>query len=182
MGSAATLGLVMGGLSAASSLAGSVAQSRQQKAQAAAMSAQADMTRQQAAIEAQKGRIGAENTERQKSVLRRDFEELQGRNRSLLAAGNVDMTSGSALDVSLGNIRRFAQDMGENAYQKALKEWETAQNVRSLRYRADSHDARSSYLKRSAGNLGTSLLSATLSGMSAGLAGHAGAGRLLEIR
>jgi len=176
VGSAATIGLVMGGLAAGSSLLGSAQQQSQARAQAKAMSAQAAATRQQAELEAQKGRVEAENIDRQKSALRRDFEAAQGRNRSLLAAGNVDMTSGSALNVSIGNINRFADDIGENAYQKSLKEWETAQNVKALNYQADVYDAQSSYLKKSAGNLGTSLLTAGISGVTAGLGGYAMAG------
>ena len=36
------------------------------------------------------------------------FLQAQGRNRSRLTSGNVAITSGSALNVSLGNIDRFA--------------------------------------------------------------------------
>lgn len=169
MGSAAVLGLTMGALSAAGSLATS-------EAQASALRSQADAARQQAALTAEKGRIEAENFDRQKIALRREYEDTEGRNRSLLAAGNVDMSSGSALAASLGNIERFASDVGENAYQKALKEWETAQEVKNLAYQADMYDARGSYLKKSAGNLGASLLTAGLSGLSSGLGMYGMAG------
>ena len=145
MGASLTMmSLVAGGLSAVSSFVGAEQQRRQQKAQASALASQADMTRRQADIAKQKGRVEAENIDRQKSALRRDFEAMQGHNRSLLAAGNVDMGSGSALDVSLGNIDRFAGDMGENAYQRALKDWETSETVNALHYQADSYDAQSS--------------------------------------
>lgn len=169
MGSAAVLGLTMGALSAAGSLASSQAQAAQQKAQASAL-------RQQAALTAEKGRIESENFDRQKSALRREYEDIEGRNRSLLAAGNVDMSSGSALSTSLGNIERFASDVGENAYQKALKEWETAQDVKNLEYQANVYDAQGSFLKKSAGNLGSSLLTAGLSGLSSGLGMYGMAG------
>ena len=176
MGSAAALALTVGGLTAANSLANSQAQAARQRAQASAMQSQADATRQQAALTAEKGRIEAENFDRQKSELRREYEDIQGRNRSLLAAGNVDMSSGSARDVSLGNIERLAADVGENAYQKALKEWETAQDVKNLSYQAATLDAQGSYLKKSAGNLGTSLLTAGLSGLTPGLGMYGMAG------
>lgn len=176
MGSALTIGLAMGGLSTATSLLGAENARRQQLAQASAMRDQAAMTRQQAELAAQKGRLEAEDIDRRKSVLRREFENVQGRNRSLLAAGNVDMGSGSALDVSLGNMDNFAADWGENQYQKLLKEWETNQNVKSLNRQAEVYDAQGSHLKSSAGNLGTSLLTAGISGLISGLGGYSMAG------
>ena len=180
MGSAAALALTVGGLTAAGSLANAQTQAAQQRAQADALQAQSSAARQQAAIQRQKGEIEAQNYDRQRSQLRRQFEETQGRNRSLLAAGNVDMSSGSAQDVSLGNIERFAADVGENAYQKALKEWETAQEVKNLSYQAAALDAQGSYLKKSAGNLGTSLLTAGLSGLTSGLGTYTMAGGRLS--
>lgn len=176
MGAAMTIGLVAGGLAGASSLMDAERTRKQQKAQASAMSAQAKLTRNQAKVAEARGRVEAENIERQKSALRREFETLQGRNRVELGAGNVDMASGSALDVSLGNIGNFAADMGETAYQKALKEWESAQSVRNLNWQADQYDAQGSYLRRTAGNFGTSLLTAALSGVSTGLGAYSMAG------
>ena len=173
MGSAAVLGLTMGALSAAGSLASSGAQAAQQKAQAGAL-------RSQAALTAEKGRIEAENFDRQKSALRREYEDIQGRNRSLLAAGNVDMSSGSALSTSLGNVERFAADVGENAYQKALSLWSSEQQAKALDWQAHVYDAQGSYLKKSAGNLGTSLLTAGLSGLTSGLGTYTMAGGSLS--
>ena len=151
-------------LSAISTVMGSERQRAQQEAQAGAMEAQANVTRQQAELQQQKGDIEARNIERQKRQLRREFEAAQGHNRSLLAAGNVDMTSGSALDVSLGNIDRFAAEMGQNAYDVALKRWETAEQVKATKYQADVYDAQGSYLSSTAGSLGTSLLKGAIQG------------------
>ncbi len=151
-------------LSAASTVMSSEQQRIQQEAQADAMEAQANVTRQQAQLQQQKGDIEARNIERQKRQLRREFETAQGHNRSLLAAGNVDMTSGSALDVSLGNIDRFAAEMGQNAYDVALKKWETAEQVKATNYQADVYDAQGSYLSSTAGSLGTSLLKGAIQG------------------
>lgn len=176
MGSALTIGLAMGGLSAATSLLGAEQERNQRMSQASALENQALATRRQAELAAQKGRLEAEDIDRRKSVLRREFESVQGRNRSLLAAGNVDMGSGSALDVSLGNIGNFAQDWSENQYQKQLKEWETRQNLKSLNHQAEVYDAQGSYLRSSAGNLGTSLLTAGISGLISGLGGYSMAG------
>ena len=78
MGSALTIGLISGGLSALSTFGSSMAQGAQQRNQAAAMEAQAAQTRAQAQVEAQKGAIEAETIDRQKSRIRREFEELQG--------------------------------------------------------------------------------------------------------
>lgn len=169
MGSAATLALAVGGLTGVGSLAASQTRAAQQRMEADALRAQADVSRQQGEVEAQ-------NYDRQKSQLRREFTATQGKNRSLLAAGNVDMASGSALDVSLGNIDRFAADVGENAYQKALALWSAEQQARTLDAQADTYSARSSYLRRTAGNLGTSLLTAGLSGLTSGLGVYSMAG------
>lgn len=180
MGSAAALALTVGGLSAVGSLASSQTQAAQQRAQASALEAQASASRQQAEIQRQKGEIEAQNYDRQKSQLRRQFEDTQGQNRSLLAAGNVDMASGSARDVSLGNIERFAVDVGENAYQKALSLWGSEQQAKTLDFQANVYDAQSSYLNKTAGNLGTSLLTAGLSGLTSGLGVYSLAGGSLS--
>ena len=180
MGSAAVLGLTIGGLTAAGSLASSQAQAAQQKAQADALQAQSSAARQQADMQRRKGEIEAQEYDRQRSLLRRQFEETQGRNRSLLAAGNVDMSSGSALNVSMGNIERFASDVGENAYQKALSLWSSEQQAKNLDWQADIYNAQSSYLNKTAGNLGTSLLTAGLSGLTSGLGTYTMAGGSLS--
>lgn len=151
-------------MTAASTVMSSEQQRMQQQAQGEAYETQAALTRQQAQLQQQKGEIEARNIERQKRQLRRDFEAAQGHNRSLLAAGNVDMTSGSAMDVSLGNIQKFAADMQENAYNVALKQWETREQVKATNYQADVYDAQGSYLQNSAGSLGTSLLKGVLAG------------------
>ena len=180
MGSAAALALTVGGLTAAGSLANAQTQAAQQRAQADALQAKSSAARQQAAIQRQKGEIEAQNYDRQRSQLRRQFEETQGRNRSLLAAGNVDMSSGSAQDVSLGNIERFAADVGENAYQKALSLWGSEQQAKTLDWQANVYNAQSSYLNKTAGNLGTSLLTAGLSGLTSGLGTYTMAGGRLS--
>ena len=180
MGSAAALALTVGGLTAAGSLASSQTQAAQQRAQSDALQAQSSVARQQAAQQRQKGEIEAQEYDRQRSMLRRQFEETQGKNRSLLAAGNVDMSSGSALDVSLGNINRFAADVGENRYQQALSRWGSEQQAKSLDWQAGLYDAQSSYLNKTAGNLGTSLLTAGLSGLTSGLGVYTMAGGRLS--
>lgn len=144
------------------------------------MAAQAEATRKQAQRAAMQGKSEAERIDAQKSQLRRQFNEAQGRNRASLGAGNVDMASGSAMDVAEGNINRLGEEMAENAYNVALKRWETTEQTNALKHQADVYDAQGSYLKRTAGNLGTSLLTGLFQGgMTYGMgllsgAGHSG--------
>lgn len=137
MGGAMTLGLLAGGLSALTSYANDQQQARQ-------YSAQADAARAQAKQAQMKGELEAQEIERRKTELRRQYQETQSHNRSMLAAGNVDMTSGSAAQVSEGNINRFAIDVGENVYGKALKNWETKYNVGVLNNQADNLESMAS--------------------------------------
>lgn len=180
MGSALGLGLALGGVSAATSFLGQAAQASQQRnqmnAQAAAQEAQAAEYRRQSEMARQRGDVEAANIERRKSGLRRQFNELQAANRARLGAGNVDMSSGSALAISEGNINRFAMDLGENAYEKAMKEWESNESVKSLKYQADTADAQASYLWQSATAMRPNLLTSLLSGASGFVSGYSLAG------
>ena len=150
--------------SAMSSFAQSRVQASQARAQAATMEAQGELLRKQASLVQQRGEIEARAIDRRKLELRRAFQDLQGRNRANLGAGFVDMSSGSPFEVSEGNIQRFADDRGENAYAVALKRWETQQQVNAMNYQADMYDAQSSYLSRSGNNLFGSLLQAGMAG------------------
>ena len=177
MGSALTIGLVSGGLSALSSLGSGMAQSNQQRQQAKAMEVQAANTRAQAEMERQRGQIEAETIAKQKSRLTKEYQQGQARNRVNLAAGNIDMTSGSALKLQEGNADAYAADVGENEYQRLLKINETNNNFRAMQWQADQFDANASYLKRTAGNLGTNLLTAALAGTASGLTAGLGSGK-----
>ena len=150
-------------MSAMSSFAQSRVQASQARAQAASLEAQGDMLRKQASLVQQRGEIEARAIDRRKLELRRAFQDLQGRNRANLGAGYVDLVSGSPLEVSTGNIQRFADDMGENAYAVALKRWETQQQVNAMNYQADMYDEQSSFMDRSANNLIGSLMGAGMS-------------------
>lgn len=163
-------------LSTVSTVYNSEVQRQQQQSQANMLDAQANATRRQADLQARQGELEAQEIERQKSKLRREFEAAQGRNRSLLAAGNVDMSSGSAADVSEGNIDRFAAEVGENAYSAALKRWETEEQRKQGYYQADLYNAQATYLNRSSGSLGLSLLKGAIAGGAqfAGMAGSSG--------
>ena len=181
MGSMALIGMT--GLSALSGFAGAESGRAQQMAQARSLAAQAEATRKQAERTRLQGASEAERIDSQKSLLRRQYNEAQGSNRAALGAGNVDMASGSALDVAEGNINRLGQELADNAYNVALKRWETGEQERALNYQADVYDAQGSYLRRTAGNLGTSLLTGLFQGgMTYGMgllngAGHTGANK-----
>ena len=151
-------------LTTVSTVYNSEMQRQHQQSQANMLDAQANATRRQADLQAKQGELEAQEIERQKSKLRREFEEAQGRNRSLLAAGNVAMDSGSAQEVSEGNIDRFGVEMGENAYGAALKRWETEEQRKQGYYQADLYNAQASYLNRSSGSLGLSLLKGAIAG------------------
>ena len=174
--SALTSGVVSGGLSALSALGGGLAQSNRQRQQAGAMEVQAANTRAQAEMERQRGQIEAETIAKQKSRLTKEYQQGQARNRVNLAAGNIDMTSGSALKLQEGNADAYAADVGENEYQRLLKINETNNNFRTAQWQADQFDANASYLKRTAGNLGTNLLTAALAGTASGLTSYIAAG------
>ena len=181
MGSALSIGalssgLVSGGLSALSALGGGLAQSNRQRQQAGAMEVQAANTRAQAEMERQRGQIEAETIAKQKSRLTKEYQQGQARNRVNLGAGNIDMTSGSALKLQEGNADAYAADVGENEYQRLLKINETNNNFRAMQWQADQFDANASYLKRTAGNLGTNLLTAALAGTASGLTSYIAAG------
>lgn len=173
---ALSFGLGMGALSLASGLASGISKSASQKARAASLEAQGDALRKQAAADSRKAESEAYAADAAKSQIRRQFQDVMGRNKSLLGAGNVDMDSGSALDVARGNINRFAADMGETAYDRAIRLWEGRQREQALNYQADAADAQASWLKKTAGNFGTSLLTATLGAVPSAISGYTAAG------
>lgn len=166
MGAAAILGATMGGLSAASTLVGGAAADRQQNAQ---RQAQADALQQQAKLTQEQGRIEAENISGQRSRIRREYESIQGQNRVALGAGNVDLSSGSAMKVQEGNSLRFADDIGENEYNRLLSQWSTNEKVKQTQAQAD-------YYSQTVNNSGVNLLTAGLTGLQAGLSGYSLAG------
>lgn len=180
MGSAATIGLVMGGLNAVSSLSQASHQHANSQAQADAARAQAKMYQQQARQAEDVGRAEAQAQEEQKSKLRRQYQDTMSRNKSLLAAGNVDSSSGSALQTAEGNIEQFAQDMGDNAYSVAMKEWETRENSKRLKASAQTQKDMASAYQSQANNWFPSLLNTAISGASGFASGYSMAGGSLK--
>lgn len=163
-----SLGLIMGGVSAAGSLVSGISQKNQQRVQAQNLE-------QQAAAQAAASQIEAEGIDRRKAQIRRDYEQMQGRNAASLGAGNVDLSSGSAMDVAQGNANLFAQDVGANAYEAALAKWRGLNQAKALQSQADQ-------LTKQSNNYLPTLLDAGLSGISGFMSGFGRNGRLPSQR
>ena len=155
---------VMAAASAASAYMQSEAQRAQTNAQSEAAKSNAIAMSQQADIERQKGEVDKRRIDMERDKLRRDYEAQAGANRSLLASGNLDMTSGSAADSLLGNALLFGDDMAANRYNFELASWEAGDNARKAGWQSDTYSAQSSWLNKSAGSVGDSLLSAGIAG------------------
>ena len=166
---AMTLALTMGGLSALSSIASTSQQNRQAQYNKKMAEAQAQAARNQAKVTAEKGRIEAENLDRERNALTRQYADLQAGNVASFGALGVDMSSGSAMDVLSGNASRYAGDVGLNRYQKAVNQWETDENVKASLTNA-------SWYGNSVKGLGSTLLTAGLSGLASGIGAYATAG------
>lgn len=173
---AATLALAAGGLSAVSSIASTSQANRDAKYQAEAAEANAQAARNQAKITAEKGRIEAENIDRERSALTRAYVDMQAGNAASFGALGVDMSSGSAADVFAGNASRYASDVALNSYQKNVTEWETRQNVKAALTNAANHDNQASYYKSTVQGLGSTLLTAGLVGLTSGIGVYSAAG------
>ena len=144
-------------------------QAKVAEANSSAMRAQADITRKQTEIAQQ-----AKSDEQLK--LKHEYNEAAGTNTSLLAAGNVDTTSGSALDLLEGNANRFADDMGKMEFDKAMIGWTGRRQEQLQKWQADVYSSQASYLKSTAGSTFGSLLSAGLSGTVSGLSAYGSMG------
>lgn len=176
MGTELIIGIASGVFSAAQSVISSEATRASQEYQAQVYAANAEALRTQAELTRQQGEIAQAEIDDEKTQLRRDYNTLQGQNTSLLAAGNVVLESGSALDTVMGNAELFSQDIGDNRYNYALAGWEAENSARQIEYEADVADAQASWLENTAGSLGMSLLTGALTGGVTGLSSYMMAG------
>lgn len=158
------LGIASAGLGLMQSVMGMGQGMAQQGQNAQQLKTQALQQNNQANVEQRRGAIEASAIEAQKSRIRQRFEQIQSQNRAQLGAGNVDMTSGSPLKVSLGNINRFAEDMGETSYQKAARLWEAGENAKNLRWQAENNRRQASWLEESQKEMEGTMLSLLLPG------------------
>lgn len=185
-----TVGITMGGLGALGAFMNAEAnraaarqQSEMHRYESQVAEQNAQSMQQQANLERQRGEAEQERINRERDTLRHQYEQEAGRNRSLLAAGNVDISSGSALDVLAGNATLFSGDMAVNRYNHALADWEARERARQAEFQsaqyttqAEASRRNAGWVKKSAGGLGTSLLTAGMSGAGAGLSGYRTAG------
>lgn len=187
MGAAApiAIGLGMGALNAVSSASSSAMQTQQMlanaKAQAAQMQAQANAMRQNAENQRIAGEMEAKKIDERKTEIRKEYNDIQSKNRTLLASANVDLSTGSAADIAEGNINNFAADLSENAYAKAVKEWETRNNYNRAMAEANYMNASADYTRRAANaqaqsSQGASVLNALISGAGGFMTGYGFAG------
>ena len=167
---------IAAGISMASGFSGSMRQGAEQRQQAKQMEANSWLARENASRSLRKGYAEAYELDRQRARLTRDFRQKQGINRAALGAGNVDMSSGSALDVSHGNIDAYALDMADNKYAVAMKKWESQAEYANLHNQADVLEANASYLNRTAPNLLSSIISSALGGIGSGVSAYSAAG------
>ena len=145
------------------------ANSAQAQAQTAANNALA--AQQQADLALQKGEAEKRRIDTERDTASRDYQAQAAAQRSLLASGNVDLASGSAADSLLGNAAIYGEDAAANRHNWALADWQAGENARQALLQADAFNAQSqgysrqaSWLSKSAGNIGNSLLSAGLAG------------------
>ena len=155
---------IMAAVSAGQAFMQSERQRARMRAEADAARNSALAARQQAQVELQKGEMNTRRIDAERDELRRDYERQAGPKRSLIASGNVDISSGSAADSLLGDADLFAEDLAANRHKRSLAEWEAGEAARRAAWQADGLDAHASWLGRSAGGLGDSLLSAGLAG------------------
>jgi len=161
-----TMAIAVGLMAAASgyqAYSGMEAQRKQAEYQAAVARNNAVLGQQQADLERRKTEIAQRGIDEEKKRVKREYSSAAGENRSILAAGNLDITSGSALDLLEGNYNRFADDMGEMEYQKALTGWEGERQAQLHEYGASSGLSQASFLESTAGSVGQSVLTGGLS-------------------
>ena len=173
---ATSLAVVVGSLAALSSLSQTNAANAQAKYQQSQAEANAAAARNQATITAQKGRIEAENIDREKQALTRQYADAQSGAVANLGALGVDMSSGSAANVLQGNANTYAADVGDNRYQKSISQWVTNENVKAQEANAANYDSAASYYGSTVKNLGQSLLTAGVSGLTSGMGAYSMAG------
>lgn len=166
MGAAAPF--IMMAVSAASATMSTLSAGAQQRQQAAVAQAQAKAQAAQYDAQAQtvdaQNRVRQEELDRQKSQLRRQYAEQQAQNRILLAGGNVDSATGSAVDVAMGNANRFAADVGQNRYVAAMEAWNATNQRKSLEASAANQRNMADYYDGVRNNVGSTLLLAGLNG------------------
>lgn len=169
-----TLGLAMGGASAASSLFSGLAANRQNRAHAEAQMVQAQNIRNQAEAQREQGELQVHAHDRQRAELTRQFREAQAKNAVSLGMGNVDASSGSALAVADGNASAFASDIGDNAYSRMNLAVANENAWKASMNQAAGLEAQAAVARKQ--SLFPTLLNATLTGAGSFMSGYGMAG------
>lgn len=174
--------IVLGVLSAIQTFSAAETSRANANYQASVYSANAAGERQEADLIRRQTEIENRARLREQRLLERGYNEAAGENRSLLSAANVDLTSGSPLALLEGNANRFAADYGEMNYDRELASWVGNRRAQLTDWHADVLDSQASYMRKSAGGVFGSLLTAGLSGAMTGfgsymMGGMGGAGK-----
>ncbi len=143
-----------GGLNFASSYMNSAISANQQQQQLYTQASQAAQASQQSAYDAEVARLNAQSAlqdakleeykasveqlrlQTEKEQVRKGYNQEKGRNVSTMASANIDLSSGSALDLLQGNANEFAEDMGTQKYNQILADWEAEQAVNNYIYQS----------------------------------------------
>lgn len=182
MGAAALIGTVFATLGAGQAFIGAEAQRRQANYQAQVAQSNAQALRAQANNERLAGEIEARNLDKQKEELRRVYDQARGENIATMAAVNIALGSGSSEDLLAGNAALFSEDIATNRYNREVALWNAEVRAGQNEYQAAVYDSQSSYLKKTAGSLGTSLLSAGIGGLTGFASGYTmGGGNLSNL-
>lgn len=146
------------------------------EAQRAQMEYQADVARsnalaQQYEAEQTKieGQLEQQKVDKQKELLRREYDMQAAQNRAELSAAGVDLTTGSPLAALAGNADLFAADYAELGRQRQLVGWQAQRKVNYHEWQSKVLRSQADFYDSNAGSFGGSLLTAGISGASSGL-------------
>ena len=110
--------------------------SSQASAAASTATANAALTASQAKIAAVQSEAKVAENDRQRSMLTRLYKQTQASATATFAAGNVDISTGSALASLTGNATRYASDLATNSYNKAVLQYESGVTQNSYNLQA----------------------------------------------
>ena len=153
-------------ISAISVYASSESNRRQQEYASDVAKKNAMASDQEAALLRKQTEIARQAADRDKTKTKRAYISAAGTNMNLITGGNVDPSSGSALALLEGNLNRYADDMGELEYDKELATWTGNRQAQIKDWEADMGFNNASFLSRTAGSVGQSLLTGAAAGAS----------------
>lgn len=155
---------IIAGITAIGAFASSEQQRVQRQQQANQLEAQAaqlnaDMQTRQANAEIEQANLDLNARE-----MRRRYNQEYGNNINLLGAGNVDISSGSALSLLEGNALSFASDIENNKYQRALASWSAKNDINAMRTQQENLYETADWYSRSSSSMLPSIMNGLLLG------------------